>query len=87
MAAYDADELVIDGTPQSAAWGMDFGVEGFVPALTLEAPPPVKMIGRVDGATWVSWVALGAPDFTGASYTGPGVLAPATISIAQQPKE
>lgn len=40
-----------------------------------------KMIGIASGNP-VSWVVTGAPDFTGASYGGPGVLDLSTISIS-----
>ncbi len=56
----------------------------YVGPTTGGAPPIVdyyKMIGIASGNP-VSWVVTGAPDFTGASYGGPGVLVLATISVS-----
>jgi hypothetical protein len=40
-----------------------------------------KMIGIASGNP-VAWVVTGSPDFAGVSYSGPGVLDLATISVS-----
>jgi len=72
---YESDQLAYVGTQIGKSF------DGYIDPPENQLTGAHKMVGQLTiSGTWVSWIAWGGYDATGAWYTGAGVLDLTTIS-------